>query len=389
MKVVCGENSITINGKTFTSFRNFYNAVELAKELGIDETKFTGCSAKIRNKRLSEFFECTPTKFLKLVQQLFYKVFIAKYPERLVKDYLYHGSFNIKGKYNFHIDKHRLEHLEETWPLLKQALEDNQDNLIPVIFYTKKPPKILKDEFGKGSWKALCKNTKTRNRYIAEILYNTLGPEKGELLKALVQTPSSLLKVFKSSYNVDGDFLKYATKYLKGSWGDRKKIIRVWHTFRDTRRLSTQLCLRMPLNLLPHNLQKHHDLLSERILARKFSPDIFNWISSYPLYFKDSDLSANVLKSPQEIAFEGAAMHHCVGSYAEVVYNKKYLVISIKDSSGECYSTLGLSVHADGFKKDQHYKRFNSPVNEEPVINFANYIIRELNKAHSLLKDKS
>ena len=138
MKVVCGENAITINGKTFTSFRNFYNAVELARALGIDGTKITGCSAKIRNKRLSEFFECTPTKFLKLVQQLFYKVFIAKYPERLVKDYLYHGSFNIKGKYNFRINSHRLEHFEETWPLLKQALEDNQDNLIPIIFYIKK-----------------------------------------------------------------------------------------------------------------------------------------------------------------------------------------------------------------------------------------------------------
>jgi hypothetical protein len=272
---------------------------------------------------------------------------------------------------------------------LKQALEDSQDNLIPIIFYTKKPPKILEDEFGKGSWKALCKNTKTRNRYIAEILYHTFAHDKGELLKVLVQTPSSLLKVFKRSYSVDGDFLKYATKYLKGSWGNKREITRVWHTFRDTRRLSAQLTLRMPLNLLPRNLQKHHDLLSERILARRYSPDIFSWISNYPLYFEDSGLSANVLKSPQEIASEGAAMHHCVGSYAEVVYNKKYLVISIKDSSGERYSTLGLSVHADGFKKDQHYKRYNSPANEEAVVNFANYIIRELNKAHNLLKDKS
>ena len=35
MKVVCGDNSITINGKTFTSFQNFYTAKELARDFDV------------------------------------------------------------------------------------------------------------------------------------------------------------------------------------------------------------------------------------------------------------------------------------------------------------------------------------------------------------------
>lgn len=267
-------------------------------------------------------------------------------------------------------------------PLLDELLEDGIYNIAPIVFRHEKTPSELKNMYGKGAWKALCKNSFSRNKLLYEDDY--AFPHN---YVALNNISSTLLR---NSW--DREFAIWASRWMRGSWSNTEIMRKLYHLYQDTFRLAEGLNEHLQLEIMykwnPEKLQKKHDEFVKEHNTRKYSKDVIY----FPQYIhatngmRVDEFTAHLLMSKYDIAEEGQAMHHCVAGYADSVARGDYLVYSIR-KNGERYSTLGLRRFSDiEVYKDQHYMACNKSVDEEGAIVLADSVLAACNQNTSITR---
>ena len=415
--------------KTFSHYQKFNNTYELASALGVhteahnqSKTKepiknvswqvsrqkqiLTGdlwdyrtvFDNKKYNKILTEKFCCTPSKFLKLVNGVIHKTFISeKFEDKYVRMFCI-----VPRRTKFQLDPNLVHHLGVSYDKVKQADKDGLQHITPFVFLFNKDPKELKALFGNSVWKRLSKNSFSRNKKIIQKL--PFGVYQGQCsgLKYLKnrisqysELPTTLIQYIGGSYTYY-ETLKYVSNF-KGIWSDREKVRSICVLYDDTLSMFEQLGEAFNPSWSLRRLKEEHDAASKKILLKDFSSDRFEWIpAGYPETFDHEGFTATLLDNRLAIAEEGKTMHHCVGSYAELSANGKYLVYSILDKDGNRYSTLGLRRRGDLLLSvqpdvdvmfDQHYRAFNQKVEDFVAKELESLIAQTLNAFESAKHD--
>lgn len=339
-------------------------------------------------KEFTKAYAVTPSHFCKVFNAAVWKSAISPYKEF---QSLYFG----KGRVN------QLAFIDvvSRYDLLKQALKDNQKNIIPILNRHGKTPQELKEELGKGLWKKLCANSFYRNNLIA----NTTG-----IYERIIKWDSGALKGNRPhARHWAKNVCKVPYAKMKGQYTEEVQL------FLDTERMAGNMGLPFNENWSKLKMKEKHDeymniQIRDREEERKKRDELYrlkieklqsiDLSKVYPkTEFELDGVKATILTTYEQIQQEGVTMHHCVGSYAEEVMDGTYVVVHISGDSEE--STLGLSLsnkwvlesrlsQEDGiistesvrsFTLNQHYGKCNSQVKSENHKAVVKVVIEYLN----------
>jgi hypothetical protein len=392
--------AIIMRGKTtrralyFETFQTFKTAKELTKHAGFWFT--LGSHPKDMYKSFTKEFGASPTACKKQINKAMMNLWV-----RPVENYTKEFAFRSKNK----VCLDTLHKIWEAKDTIEQVKEDGLDNILPFVVYTGCAPKELKRLFGKSAWKKLCKNSKTRNRYIARLMFRNI-PMLGKTYvgvleksvvryKYLLDLPSTILKKGRYSFAVDG---AEGTYMLKKGYVSIKEACtmfpsynhaRMMHTIRDARRMANQLGAKFSWDWDFDTISRKHEEFSEKITRQKYSKEVFKHTKHYPERKKKisyGDVTAHLLDNAYDIAQEGAEMKHCVASYRYRAAEGRYAVYSIKDNeTGKRISTLGLMLKNCGKDGDliwvysQHYGPCNSHVERKDANEVVKLVLQNLN----------
>ncbi len=129
------------------------HSIEYSKEI----TKL-GLEKKYENKVFHRYFGSSKY-FIKALKAKTLEHFIYRLDEKTIVQNCF--VYKYKG-YRTAIN-YRLNNYYRNISLVEQAKKDGLQHLIPFVIAFEKSPKQLKKQFGKGIWKRLCMNSKTRN----------------------------------------------------------------------------------------------------------------------------------------------------------------------------------------------------------------------------------
>lgn len=252
-----------------------------------------------------------------------------------------------------------------------QMYRDGNERLLWVAFQCEKfNTKDLKEEFGKGTWKSLCK----LSDYSLKDL--TTGPflfRKSDVRVVANLSPSQRLKFYHLSKIRDSgriDVLEVAkdrkipaNKFMKD---------RIYLSVGDT----ISMCLEMGEDIpsydsLFYRYKETHDEVMGKFLSwkegKETDPTPFESLSVFPSVIEHEGVIATKLDSMKLLTKEGKTMHHCVGSYGDMCRDGRYLVYHI-EGEGVMTSTIGMELHKEGgsikVRLSQHYGYCNKPVDE-------------------------
>lgn len=345
--------------------------------------KSSSYDIKGRMQELTEHLGCTPSKFVKLLNGYMYAAFIKPLDsDPVLKDCRLKFGFGMKGKINAgHINK-----LHANKEILQQCYKDGIINVTPYVFAFSMTPKQLKEVFGKGKWKKLCKNSFSRNKLLI-MASRSCSITSSKVSKYDYNSiPSTILKAIPDILSTDPDYGGYATKHFKGKYSNREELRKYFSLFRDTKRMTIQLGQKFYYNWSPTELETKHEEFTEALNERSYSKEVFPLVKILrnkgkgKFETKCKSYSADVIESAFSLRVEGESMHHCVANYFCDCYDANYVVFSIKDSKGKRYSTLGIRIRNGKFIMEQHYKAFNKVVDDPLAKDMAEAIVWELNK---------
>lgn len=293
---------------------------------------------------------------------------------------------------------------------IEQALSDGQYNIIPFIIERQKSAHEIKLEMGKGLWKSIIKNSKSKNiliaRLFAKAVYSNIL-EKREVYRLLNSLKSSLLKnmLLDKRGIVDyHSFRQELTEINKQSvtskdfnffhiirhYEDLKRMARIYNqpynskwsvkrAFAEHDRLS-RMSIYMLYNFPDGSVFSASAVFEEKLL-KKYPNGIIN-LKDHIENSRVYKIRLDVLKSKKDYIDEGEAMKHCIASYMVKAYEGEYITIhlSLLDSNGNpeddknLHSTLGIEIDDDIMSIQQHYSIGNSSLN--PIIKRAESIIK-------------
>ena len=319
-----------------------------------------------------------------------YKTFVASVDNWHVKKFAL-CPIRRKVKPNY------LSVINEMQKELDQVKTDNIYNIAPFVFHLKKNPQELRQHFGKGTWKALCKNSFRKN----DLIRHYFGWFEYTATQRLNSLPSSVLLALKDT-NLALDVMEWVAKNCKGKYTDRNYIKDAALTVRDTIRIGNELNENVSMNWDYARFRQEHDRLVRLSYDRRraqyygnihaanlfATPKLVNDDAIFAGADKlisiqevDSDkvYTAVPLVRHSELIEEGSRMRHCVASYARYCAADQYAVYSIR-IDGKPYSTLGLQKYGKRYVFEQHRAVCNQEVKDEIAIKIASKILRELNK---------
>lgn len=282
---------------------------------------------------------------------------------------------------------------------LDQAITDGNKNITPFIARMKMNPKQLKAHFGDADWKALCKNSFSRNRGLSEAYLKTPlvdidnNPVGQMSIRPLLTYPSGL---FKHSFSFGLETANYLNKKCGmtiKSITDKKND--AWNNARliaDTRRMAEMYQQNFSFDWSWRKMQeKHNEFARIGVIEEAKRLKAENEKYSLPLregkkkIWGFNGVVATFLDTYERILEEGVVMHHCVGSFARWCYEDRYAVVHL-EGDGE-KTTLGIQITPNGSAHlSQHYGISNSPVKNDSHKILADLVIEELNREPSRLK---
>lgn len=367
------QNSIAFGDCIITNYIQFKNVKAFAKYI-LNDNKSIHLSwhPKYFNKCMMELLGYPLSHIYKCYKGLAYKIYVVPYLDLLTKIHFKPGK----------ISTETLQKIVATEPLLRQAQKDGQYNLLPIIMELKMSPQELKKTMG-NKWKIIANNSLNKNKFLAGVTKTVWQQHAVEKIKNCAHLPTTVLQ--HHGHN-SLEILEHIAAHYRGVWSKElnSQIIHI----NDTKRLAEQLD--KPFNHLwsPRRMKEEHDKYSKELTARKFSSKPLQILEGVPTKeFEYEGYKATLLKSRALIAEEGQCMNHCVASYTDSVAQSRYLVYSIT-KDGERSSTLGISIKK-GWMNDenkryymfnQHYRRFDHPVENEHEKEIGQLIIKELNK---------
>lgn len=258
---------------------------------------------------------------------------------------------------------------------LNQAVDDGNKNITPFIALLGLDASGLKKHFGKSLWKKLCKNSMTRNLYIARCAikdgsvhnigdFNQLPScwlKRGLIVDSLVHQHllHNNIRVTLAIYRFDGGrrLMEYDYRYV------------VEDTLRMSRRLGENFNPKWSLK----KMQEKHDEYTREIQLQRYPKTPF----PYPEVVVESEKNgvmwkAVSLNNPYEVYEEGLIMKQCVASYGYRCSDGVYRVFRIY-KNGEHYSTLGCDKKQTGnisisywfWDVQQHYMKCNKRLEDD------------------------
>lgn len=343
--------------------------------------------SKYNCQKFNEEFGITPVNLRKKLNATIRKIWIDPI-EQEVKRY----GFSYGSKLN----PRSVQQIWENLDVIREVQEDGLDNLEPFAAILGKNPQQMKEIVGKSAWKQLCKNSRTRNTYIASALLR-----RGfSSVKTINSFPSWVLKQgYRGHIPFDDTGLWVLEQFKPGEARNMRRLgqflgfRRMIMERSDTKRMANELGLKFSEKWDYPTIHKKHEEYTKLIEQRRFSKDVFDWAKDFKVKgLTHGDFEAILLDNAYAIAEEGMEMHHCVASYADASRSGDYLVYSIL-RKGERYSTLGIRVGLERinlvggatlvvggkYRLNQHYKACNKPVDNEEANELAEILITKLN----------
>ena len=280
--------------------------------------------------------------------------------------------------------------LNDCYPLLQQAVMDNQNNLLPILFEFGASPQYLKKALGKGLWKKLCGNSFYRNKLIIMCLplFEMGSTYISDKLERLNKLPSSQLSYGKAM--IDFQMLELFGDYKQLnnlSWEDFKsrssKVLDLNYTlrpiykfnrwsssYRDYFRMCDRLQIKPKLNLLEEGLEEEHNKVTREynLLRDKFYRFIIKSVEKLNDVTIEG-VGCKCLKTPEQLHIEGKEMKHCVYSYVDNVRSGKSIIYSLTSEHGRSTLELRYPLFNINISKRKTYLKVNqhkSQCNGEP-----------------------
>lgn len=259
--------------------------------------------------------------------------------------------------------------------IIQQYIDDGNSHLIgfAIVFGDSATGR---KEYGKGLWKSLCKNSKTRKDTIARLLY-PFHLQKGivDVCRYLQATPSSLLKyrVMIQFCHLGHTFPRKVVKYLNKPMYKIKpdELGNVANIIVDCKRM---LGDRFNTNWSIIRMVREHDKESARLAALQYTDDNFPYYDHMPhtIISEDGEYQAELVRSPSQLNVLSSTQHHCVGSYHERCWDSRYAVYTVTNKEG-AIGTLGFGVGNSLFSV-QHYYECNRPVTDLLRLSFGRHV---------------
>jgi len=367
---------------TSSKFKMFRDIKEAINSLGVD-----GGFGSIKNlyKTFTNTYGITPSNFKRVYNAKMLSMWVDP-----VKEHVQRFAYNSRRKVNDYIVHDIWKHKD----LIDQAVLDGQHNLIPFIIHTGKNPEQLKQMYGKSVWKQICKNSMTRNKLIIGSNRFWKSTEHRDDSLVILSLPSYILKRGGNSvlswdnsaqWLIDNRLINHKTNNMSHA-------SRWQNTYRDTKRMSTQVGKPFSHSWTPDKLKAKHKEFTKLINLKKYSPEPFPLLSSFKVkQLEYKGYTATLLDSPFLIRNEGEVMHHCVGGYSEAVAQGRYLVYAVT-KDGEKTSTIGINIATvvdpsrlltnikGKYSFRQHYGHCNKHIECPDEKEIAKRVIKQLNK---------
>lgn len=357
-------------------YQEFYDTKSIVRKLNLHDRVIAAVRPNIQcksyqaayNKALFGLTHVSQKTLIKLLKGKMYETFVKDIPESIKMRLCFSGK-------NGRLSPNNVNAVNKALPLLKQAAEDGQYNIMPYIMEFNLPPDKLREMFGKGLWKKLCSFTLSRNKLImsyakavpltTQDLYKPKVDARVEVIKICTGMPSSLLK-----QQMDIALTRYFATHCTGFWNKRRDLLDRAVIIQDTLRMHSELeegSNRDPMTWSYDKMKMIHDEYAKRMHLKKYPTTRFYW-ANHPVLeqFTYEGYTVTPLLSEFDIGMEGEMMRHCVGSYAKLSAVGQYLVYSVTKGE-EKHSTIGFRMTlVDNIPfnvtVEQHYMRFNARV---------------------------
>lgn len=231
-------------------------------------------------------------------------------------------------------------------PYIQQAERDGLINIIPIIVLFCKSPQDIRAEIGKGAWKRVANNSKTRNVLMMNALINEPPITLGVKLDTVLRISSGVLNLHPFP---DKD-LEIVDRIIPKR--DKMSFRQTIHLITDTR---SMLGDAFNPEWSYARMKREHDDAVKAENAKRYSSKSF----AEPWSYSADGYTATLLTSPLDIANEGRLMRHCVASYAKLAAKGSYAVFEI---DGKERATLGVKRTNIGAITDQCYGACNAVV---------------------------
>lgn len=241
---------------------------------------------------------------------------------------------------------------------------------------------VAKKSCGKGLWKALCKNSKSRNDMMAKMASFYPPGNNAEVIRFLQAIPSSLFKFSEiiNFFKLGPNFAKEIVKNLGKPMCKAKPddVMLIGNVANDCRRM---LGAAFNPNWPFTRMKREHEKETKRIRDRAHTDDNYPYYDLLPHVLEADEYKgyqATLIRSPRQLVELGDEQHHCVGSYSNTCWNGTYVVYVIVDKEG-LISTLGFGV-GRALMHSQHYTACNGRVDDEIRRAFGTFIKNRIEK---------
>lgn len=309
----------------------------------------------LRGEGFQNFYnkwKISPTNFRNVFLSLW-----LKHNVEPVKEWVWQFAYTGGGK--FSVDINAVFNIWDLKDEIIQAKEDGLESLIPFIVHWGITIPEAKNRVGKGVWKRLCKNSKTRNHLIAKNHRNGGADE----VKSLMGVPSTVLK--KGCLRFDAKTLSILSKHFKAKDIVQSKVecVRFANVIVDTVRMSSDLDVKYNPEWSMRKWIEKHEEFSREVLSRQYPDEVYDCFKDVPerlRYVHCEGITAELVQTPLRLHQEGSYMKHCAGSFNEMIGMGTYVVYHL---SGDGVSSTTLSftkLREAGWHPHQHYGACNS-----------------------------
>lgn len=253
---------------------------------------------------------------------------------------------------------------KENVEVYDQIIQDRLYNLIPIVLVFGKTPHELKKFFGKGLWKVLSNNSKSKNKLIMEVYTKIASSNSFDAsnrytvltVLALSRLSSTVLALLNR-----GSFTRLPAQFLDWAVNSRHFVtqkemslwlMRYYTLVLDTMNMCNQEHKKFNVRWSPNRVKEIHDALSKQITLRRYSDEKIMWLADLPTQIHVGDWTLNLLFTPRLVAEEAMAMQHCVASYIGAIQRRSYIVFSLSYKGG-AHATIGCRNHNNIWTLDQ------------------------------------
>jgi hypothetical protein len=366
--------TIKFAGVVFNKFRMLNKASDSRDVMGFHEI----AAGHARWARaFSDEYQITPAKFKKVFNALMMRVWVDP-----IKEHANRFAYNSRRKLNPWM-------IQKIWTnihIVEQAKRDGIYNIVPWILEKEEHPQGLKEDLGKSVWKKLCKQSMTRNKFIAA------GAKRFRYegsVEDAIALPSYILKrggnctfqwTSSTKWLVENKLLNSSQLNTRGTSFSNQ--IRLARYYEDTKRMAGELVKGFSHNWSPDKMKEKHAEYVRLINLKRYSPEPFECMKAFKVKeVHHKGYVATLLNSAALVHEEGEVMHHCVGGYASSVAQGNYLVYSVT-KGGKRSSTIAFSRYKAEdmpWNFNQHYGYCNAHIEDEHESQLKEIILGQLN----------